>query len=123
MIKGIQNVYVSAIDIDQAVSFYRDVMGLPLKFQDGKRWAQFDVGNSSFSVSSASKGKAIPGEGAVPVFEVDDLEAALVILRERGADIDGELTDIGEHGRYLTVCDPSGTRLQLFQKAEELTRE
>ena len=117
MIKGIQNVYVAATDLGKSVQFYRDVLGLPLKFQDGDRWAQFDIGGTSFSISSANDGRAVPGQGAVTIFEVNDLEAAFTTLRERGASIEGELVDMGDHGRYFTVLDPSGSPVQLFQRA------
>lgn len=97
--------------------FYRDVLGLPLKFQDGSRWAQFDAGGASFAVSAAGEGPATAGAGAVVVFEVEDLEAALARLQARGVPVEGGPVDMGAHGRYLTLRDPSGNPVQLFQRA------
>ena len=118
MIKGLQNVYVVATDVEEAVRFYRDVLGLPLKFQDGGRWAEFEVGSASFSVGAPGEGPATPGGGAVPVFEVESLEAALVALQKRGLAIEGGLIDMGAHGRYFTVRDPPGNSVLLFQRAQ-----
>lgn len=117
MIKRLQNVYVTATDVERAVRFYRDALGLPLKFRDGQRWAQFDLSNASFAVSAPGEGAATAGAGAVVVLEVESLEGALAALRSRGVAVEGEIVDMGAHGRYVTLRDPTGNPLQLFQRA------
>ena len=116
MIRGLQNVYVVVTDVEEAVRFYRDVLGLPLKFQDGGRWAEFEVAGASFSVGASGEGPATPGGGAVPVFEVESLEDAFAALQKRGLAIEGGLIDMGAHGRYFTVRDPPGNSVLLFQR-------
>ena len=72
MIKRIENVYYVTDDMNETVAFYRDVLGLGVKFKDGERWTQLDAGGSNFALSSleeAAKG----AKGAVVVFEVDGL--------------------------------------------------
>ncbi len=115
-VKSLQCVYVSAVDFEDAVSFYQDVLGLNLKFQDGNLWAEFDVGGDIFAVCSADKSAIKPGLGAVTVFEVDDLDSSLLILEERGVIVDEEIVDMGKHGRWLTLRDRSGVPIQLFEK-------
>ncbi len=117
MIKKLQNVYLAAPDVGKAVAFYRDVLGLNLRFQDGERWAQFDAGGVSFAVAAVGEGTAVPGGGAVVVFEVEDLERALAELRPRGVRVEGDIVDMGAHGRYVNIRDPFGNPLQLFQRA------
>ena len=42
-IKRLQNAYYVTADMDRAAAFYGDVLGLPTKFRDGMKWAQFDA--------------------------------------------------------------------------------
>ena len=43
-------------DIDGAVKFYRDVIGLPLKFQS-PGWSEFVTGETSLAIHPASESK------------------------------------------------------------------
>ena len=43
MIEKLGNVFYRVPDMDAAVTFYSQVLGLPLKFRDGNNWAAFDV--------------------------------------------------------------------------------
>ncbi len=51
------------------------------------------------------------------MFEVESLEAAVVALQSAGAPIQSGVVDMGSHGRILTVRDPAGNPIQLFQRA------
>jgi predicted enzyme related to lactoylglutathione lyase len=96
-------------------AFYEDVLGLAPKFADGDRWAQYDLGGTNFAL--AAPGEAPAGaKGAILVFQVDDLEAAMQRLASAGTPVE-ELRDMGAHGRVATFTDPSGNRLQLFARA------
>lgn len=41
-------------DMDRAVKFYRDVLGLPLKFQSPD-WSEFSTGDTSLALHAASE--------------------------------------------------------------------
>ncbi|HET9903504.1 MAG TPA: VOC family protein [Xanthobacteraceae bacterium] len=115
MIKRIQNVYYVTDDMTETVAFYRDALGLKLKFQDGARWAQLDAGGANFSLSSleeAAKGAT----GATVVFEVTDLDEMATRIAAAGGEILGT-RDMGSHGRALTFRDPVGNVAQLFERA------
>jgi len=114
-VKKLQNAYYVTAEMDRAVAFYRDVLGLPLKFQDGERWAQFDAGGVNFSLSAPDEA-ATGARGAVVIFEVDDLDAARDRLVDARASV-LETRDMGTHGRLLTFQDPDGNLVQLFQRA------
>ncbi len=114
-VKKLQNAYLVTRAMDRAVAFYREALGLALKFQDGARWAQFDAGGTNVSLSAPEE--AADGAcGAVLVFEVDDLEAAAARVAAHGGTL-GARRDMGTHGRTLTVRDPDGNVIQLFQRA------
>lgn len=114
-VKKLQNAYYVTGDMGRAVAFYRDALGLALKFQDGDRWAQFDAGGVNFSLSSPAEA-AEGAAGAVVIFEVDDLDAARASLEAHGATVT-DSRDMGAHGRSLTFRDPDGNIVQLLQRA------
>jgi predicted enzyme related to lactoylglutathione lyase len=108
--------YVVVEDMDASVSFYRDALGLKLKFQDGQRWAEFDAGNgSSIALASAEEsGLGIPGP--VIVFQATEAETLLGNLVAAGAEVIGR-RDMGNHGRLVAIREPSGGVFQIFEKA------
>jgi predicted enzyme related to lactoylglutathione lyase len=114
-IEKLRQVFVVAKDLERAVGFWRDTVGLPLAFRDGDRWVQFQAGGASFALASSEEGQGAPPGVPVPVFEVDDLDRALAELRAAGAGI-GALRDMGAHGRTAAALDPSGARFVLFQR-------
>ncbi|MFN8558251.1 MAG: VOC family protein [Dehalococcoidia bacterium] len=111
----LQNAYYVTGDMERAVAFYRDALGLRMKFQDGAKWAQFDAGGVNFSLSSPAEA-ASGAVGAVVIFEVDDLDAIRARLEAGGATV-LDSRDMGAHGRALTFRDPDGNLVQLFQRA------
>ena len=113
-VKRLQNVYVGTGNMTASRHFYEQVLGLRPKFADGERWVQYDAGGINFAVGSAAEfpeGAA----GAVAVFEVPDLDARQIQLADAGISIVAS-RDMGAHGRTLTVIDPAGNYLQLFQR-------
>jgi predicted enzyme related to lactoylglutathione lyase len=56
-----------------------------------------------------------PPDVPVPVFEVDDLDAALAELQGAGHAA-GRIRNMGAHGRTAAIRDPSGAFLVLFAK-------
>ena len=114
-VKRLQNAYVITHNMDRSVAFYRDALGLPVKFQDESKWAQFDAGGTNFAVSSPDEA-AEGAMGAVLIFEVDRIAEAGITIEESGGEVLGS-RDMGDHGRVLTFRDPDGHLVQLFQRA------
>lgn len=69
-------------DIDRAVTFYRDVLGLPLLFTAPPSLAFFDCGGVRLMLSPPSPGHDHPG--SVLYFAVDDIQAHARVLQDRG---------------------------------------
>src|SRR5919202_1814587 len=69
MIEKLGNVFYRVRDMDTAVTFYAQVLGLRLKFRDGNNWAAFDVAGVTLALEG---GSSQPG--------------ATVSLRVRGLD-------------------------------------
>lgn len=108
--------YMVVEDMDAGVSFYRDALGLKLKFQDGRNWAEFDAGGgSSIALASVEEsGLGIPGP--VIVFQATDAQGVVSALTAAGAEIISR-RDMGGHGRLVAIRDPSGNVFQIFEKA------
>lgn len=112
-IQRIGNVFYNVIDMDAAVAFYRDVLGLTLKFQDGAHWAAFDCGGVTLALNG--DGPDAPGPGGATVsLRVDGLDALVTDLRGKGAALDPEI-QTGAHERKIGVRDPSGNSLVLYE--------
>ncbi|MFE0756769.1 VOC family protein [Inquilinus sp. NPDC058860] len=117
-IKRLQTAYHVVADMPGARRFYEEVLGLRLKFADGERWAQYDAGGANFAIGSPAEGP--PGAaGAVIVFEVDSVDDFRARAAAAGIEIQGE-RDMGGHGRVLTLADPEGHPIQLFERAPQV---
>jgi catechol 2,3-dioxygenase-like lactoylglutathione lyase family enzyme len=111
-IQRIGNVFYRVPDIDVAVHFYTQVLGLALKFRDGDRWAAFDVGGATLALEGGGPGG--PG-GATVSLRVDGLDAVVADLRAKGATVSGVHT--GPHEGRAEVVDPAGNQLILYEPA------
>lgn len=111
----LQNCYYVAEDVVAARAFYERTLGLTVKFADGDQWVQFSIGGANFAIASPSEAGPVSSGGAI-VLEVDDLTALRDRLEADGTKIVAE-RDMGDHGRTVTITDPAGNLLQLFQSA------
>ena len=109
---GVVMVVVS--DIERSVSFYRDVLGLVLRFSS-PQWAQFDVGDVALGLHPATERTPVaPSSGGISFgFYVDDLDATLADLRSKGATQLSRSTE--QFGDLAIISDPDGYGIQLCQ--------
>jgi lactoylglutathione lyase len=111
MLKQLSTLMVYVGDMPRAVSFYRDVLGLPLQLES-PGWSQFDLGNGA--IIGLHVGKPSTGGGWIPGFEVDDIRAADQRVRAAGASIDHGFHDV-PGGVVLEFKDPDGNPVQVTQ--------
>lgn len=114
-VEKVKYTYLVVDDMDAAVAFYRDGVGLKLKFQDGSRWAEFDAGSGTAIALSSHEESGLGVKGPVVVFQATDAEALAASLVARGAEILAR-RDMGAHGSLIAIREPSGNTFQLFQK-------
>ena len=74
-------------DLDRAVRFYRDVLGVPFLFAVPPRLAFFDCGGVRLMLSIPEP--AFDHPGSVLYFAVDDIEAAYSALKTQGVPFKG----------------------------------
>jgi catechol 2,3-dioxygenase-like lactoylglutathione lyase family enzyme len=110
---GIDHVYYWTRDMDRAVAFYGDVLGLPLIHRSGDEWAEFRAGAVRFAIHGTDEAQVPPG-GTV-VFRVEDLDAARWSLQQRGVGFDGHEAEVAGFARFTTFHDPDGNPVQLIE--------
>jgi catechol 2,3-dioxygenase-like lactoylglutathione lyase family enzyme len=112
-------------DVDAAVAFYTDHLGFTLVQEMGSAFAIVAHDDLSLWLAGpkSSAARAMP-DGREPepggwnrlVLEVDDLEAAVVALRESGVTFRNEIVT-GPGGKQVLVEDIDGNPVELFQPA------
>jgi predicted enzyme related to lactoylglutathione lyase len=116
MIEALAAVWLPVTDVDRAVDFYGDTLGLEVE-QHESDWAIVAAGHVRVGLNGNPEEPAGEG-GAVIAFAVgDELEDAIDQLNAAGA----EVSDISvlPWGRVATFHDPDGNQLQLFEPADE----
>ena len=76
-------------NIDRAVAFYRDTLGLPFLFQAPPKMAFFDCGGIRLMFAEPEPGSPHDHPGSVIYFKVDDIEGTHRTLLERGVECVG----------------------------------
>jgi predicted enzyme related to lactoylglutathione lyase len=98
-------------DVAQAVAFYRDGLGLAVKFQDGDRFAALDGGGTTFALAGPEE-NVTGGEPAVS-FKVDDVAATVERLTTAGAQV-VRPPEEGPHEIRAVLRDPAGNAFVLY---------
>jgi catechol 2,3-dioxygenase-like lactoylglutathione lyase family enzyme len=114
MITGVHSTFYWTSDMDAAVAFYKDVLGLDMSARYGEDWSEFKLAGTTVALHG-TRGAAPPHAGATVVFEVDDLDRAMVQLASRGVRFEGEITEVPESGRFVSLRDPAGNLVQIFE--------
>lgn len=111
---------IPVTDIERAVAFYEDVLGLKLNRQtvDGHPMAFFprddDQPGASGALASGDTYKP-SHDGSLIYFDVADIDAVLARAQTRGSCILYEKTELGEVGYVAEFEDSEGNRIALTQ--------
>lgn len=112
--RTIDHVWFWTRDMDGAVAFYADVVGLELLRRDGDDWAEFDAGPVRLGLHGAGERPELPGGGTV-VLRVDDLDAGKLALEGRGVVFDPYIGEVQGRARFASFADPDGNALQIIE--------
>ncbi len=125
----IDHVGIAVADLEAALAFYRDVLGMPevpLDDADGARIAGLAAGESLVELLEAEApdspiGKFVArrGPGIHHIcFAVDDLDGALARCRAAGLRLIDETPRVGAEGKRIAFLHPSATAGVLVELSE-----
>ena len=109
-------------DLDRAIGFYRDVIGVPLRFR-ADAYAEFPTEGAKFALFPRSELPGLIGHYAPPdpapwpqgevAFFVDDVDGEHARLQDAGVPVLAPPTDRPWGERTLHVADPDGNVVEL----------
>jgi predicted enzyme related to lactoylglutathione lyase len=115
MIKEVAFIAIAVSDAERARKFYQETLELkPATTAMGGAWVEYDLGATTIGVGCHPNWKP-SRDGTTVAFEVDDIDAAIVTLMERGVEFDMDKTE-------TPVCwmaqfrDPDGNKLVLHKR-------
>ncbi|MBP1301600.1 VOC family protein [Curtobacterium sp. 1310] len=113
MASGVAAVWVPVSDMQRAVAFYRDALGLTVKSEDDD-WSEIDADGLLIGLNGRESASPSSGGGAVVSFQPDgSIEDEVADLKAKGVDFAG---DVSEHpwGKIIPFKDSEGNDLQLY---------
>ncbi len=123
LVTGVNDVYYNVENMDRAVRFYRDVLGLTV-VDTNEWWTSLDVGGVRVGLHGTGGEKVphVPRDdhgahaGATLTLRVSDIRAAVNELRAKNVKLLGEIAD-EEWGSLVALEDTEGNVLKLMQPA------
>jgi len=122
MFKQIDYTMVIVSDMNRSVEFYRDRLGIPLKFQSPD-WSEFQTGATTLALhgggilQETARGDQSKYAGTCSIgFNVEDLDRTYEELKAKGINFVMPPTQREGEGIKLAVCvDPDGLPISFAQ--------
>ncbi|MCB2354593.1 VOC family protein [Clostridium estertheticum] len=107
-------------DLEESIKFYTDVIGLEVvsKFNAGPEVEIAFLGKGETKIELICDGESrdtVIGNDISWGFEVESLDKALVLVKEKDITVDSGPTQPNPHVRYFFIKDPNGMRIQLVE--------
>ena len=117
MIKHLAFILYPVSNIKAARQFYEESLGLLLTQESEGEWFEYDLGDTTFVITTSDADHPVPVRGAVASFEVDDLNAEVARLNHAGVPISGKISETPVC-RFAVIRDPDGSEIILHQLRE-----
>jgi predicted enzyme related to lactoylglutathione lyase len=114
MASGVATVWMPVDDMNRAVKFYGQTLGLAVK-SEGDDWSELDANGVTIGLNGRESTHGSGSGGAVLTLQPDgDLFDEVVRLTDAGVEFAG---DVAQHpwGKIATFKDSEGNDLQLFE--------
>ncbi|MES2178886.1 MAG: VOC family protein [Gemmatimonadota bacterium] len=116
-IAGLRQVALTVSNVDRAVAFYRDAVGLTFLFAAPPSLAFFDIGGVRLMLAPP-EGEFTAGVSSVLYFKVADIEGAHAEMTARGVVFTDEphfIAPMPDHDLWLCAFrDPDGNAMALM---------
>jgi predicted enzyme related to lactoylglutathione lyase len=117
LVTGVDFVPFSTKDLDKAVGFYGDTLGLRRSvYIPDRQYAEFETGNVTLSIIvGEAMGIGHHTNALALALHVDDVAAARASLERKGVEFSGDILDTGVcHMAFF--ADPDGNALMLHHR-------
>lgn len=131
MFKQLDYTMIIVSDMNRSVEFYRDRLGIPLKFQSPE-WTEFATGTTTLALHGGGIARTGPPAGDPSKqagscsigFNVDDVDATYEELKAKGINFVMPPTQREGEGIRLAVCiDPDGLPVSFAQMLQQHATE
>ena len=117
-IKDYDNFFLPADNLDEAKKFYRDTLGLPIKFDFAEEgMTAFNVGHQEPAIIVQDKNKIAHAKPSM-LFVVENVHKTYGELKEKGVTFLSEPFEI-ETGMLVQFEDPFGNRLGITDYSKQ----
>ncbi len=112
---------IQVADLDKALAWYGDVLGMETLYKvDEIAWGEVKTATAGVQIGMGQAESPKVGAGAVPVFDVTDIDAARSQLESKGVRFDGDTQVIPELVKLATFYDPDGNTYMLSQTLAQM---
>ena len=115
MITSIAFTVYPVSSMERARAFYEHVLGLHVSYNNRDVWVEYDVAGSTFAITTTDMGHTPGAKGAVAAFEVSDLDAFILKMKERAVTFVTEVFDTPVC-RMAVIEDPDGNHLTIHKR-------
>lgn len=110
-------------DINESIKFYEEVIGLKVA-------NRFDTGQGmeiAFLGDGDTKVELVCNQGQTDInvgvdiswgFEVDSLDDAIALVKEKGIEIEGGPFQPNPHTKFFYILDPNGMKIQIVENVK-----
>jgi predicted enzyme related to lactoylglutathione lyase len=102
-------------DMMRARAFYEHVLGLHVTHNFKNAWVEYDLGDSTFAITTTDMGHTPGAKGAVVGFEVSDLDAFVHKMKERAVPFVVEAFDTPVC-RMAVIEDPDSNHITIHKR-------
>jgi predicted enzyme related to lactoylglutathione lyase len=111
--------WIAVSDIDKSRKFYKDILGLTEDtFSKEYGWAELTAPTGGFHLGLVKEGETPAGENTILTFTVEDLDATIAHLHNKGVQLVGTVFEAPGHVKLQTFTDPDGNTFQIVQKLD-----
>ena len=128
-IKRVEHIAIAVNSLKQSMDLLQNTFGIPLEYEEqigATRLAMLPVGETYIELlesnapeSGVNQWIAEKGEGLFHIcFEVEDIDSALIELKQKGVKLLNDVPRIGHSGARIASLDPTCTGNMLIELAE-----
>jgi len=122
IVKGIKLSWIVVKDLQSALKFYTQVVGLTLHEHNLEfGWAELSgpEGSRLGLAQESDQMEIKAGKNAITAITVEDIETARSAFLKQGAKLVGEVIEVPGHVKMQTFEDADGNTLQIVQKLDD----